>query len=74
MKTSFQLSIDADLKQRLINLSNQTGISAARIISDMLRKYLPDEEKKYNIQLPLEERTSFLHPVGAVGRKDKRVK
>jgi len=54
MKTTLQLSIDTTLKQRLINISTQTGIPTARLIRDMLQKYLPDEEKKHNIQLLLE--------------------
>jgi predicted DNA-binding protein len=57
VKTSFQLSIDTDMKQRLLNFSNQTGIPASRLIRDMLQKYLSEEERKFNIQLPLEKTT-----------------
>ena len=55
VKTSFQLSIDTDMKQRLLNFSNQTGIPVSRLIRDMLQKYLSEEERKFNIQLPLEK-------------------
>lgn len=58
MKTNLQLSIEADLKQRLMHFSEQTGIPMSRVISDMLQKYLPEEEKKHNIQ-PLLETITF---------------
>ncbi len=63
MKTILQLSIDVKLKQRLKNISNQTGIPISRIISDILQKYLPEEERKHNIQLPLEGTTLSIHPM-----------
>jgi predicted DNA-binding protein len=66
VKTSFQLSIDTAMKQRLLNFTNQTGIPVARLVRDMLKKYLPEEERKHNIQLPLDRETDLYK-----GKKDK---
>jgi len=60
MKTILQLSIEIDLKERLKNFSSQTGIPMSRIISNIVRKYLPEEERKQSIQLSLEETTETI--------------
>lgn len=70
VKTSFQLSIDTDIKQRLLNFSNQTGIPVSRLIRDLLQKYLPEEERKHNIQLPL-EKTTISTKAGETTKKKK---
>lgn len=57
MKTSLQLSIDIDLKNRLKNLSSQSEIPMAKIVQKFLEEHLDSEERKHNVQLPLKGTT-----------------
>ena len=47
MKTLIQLSIDSDLKRRLKDIKERTGVSIAKIINDLLAEKISDIEKKY---------------------------
>lgn len=49
-KTTYSLSINLDLKERLRAVSKKTDIPMARIIEMILEESLPEYEKKYMIQ------------------------
>ena len=48
-KIPLQLTIDLELRNRLKNFSEQTGIPMVRVVTDLLTKYLPKLEEKYDV-------------------------
>lgn len=49
----YQLSLPKDLKDRLRNINQQTGIPMAKIVRDILEQHLEDVEKRHGIQIQL---------------------
>jgi predicted HicB family RNase H-like nuclease len=48
--TTFSLSIDISLKERLHEVSKKSNISMAKLIEELLKEDLPQYEKKYQLQ------------------------
>lgn len=54
MRTTIQLSISVELKERLEYFRQQTGVSISHLVEKLLTKHLPREEKKHEIQTKLD--------------------
>ena len=59
MKVQLQLSMEHTLRDRLKNISKQTSIPMAKIVSDLLGAHLGEVEARHEVQprLPLQDST-----------------
>ncbi|MCX6000230.1 MAG: ribbon-helix-helix domain-containing protein [Chloroflexi bacterium] len=58
MKVQLQLSIEHGLKERLKNISKQTGIPVSKVVSNVLESHLAEVEMHHGIQLQLAASTA----------------